>query len=362
MGSCSCYSLGSSVVHVDNKCRNGGEPKTVLGFSCGCSCNPSSATCIADLYHPGTLSAWQSNLVTSRKVRDVILPGTHHSGLVTGQTFHAGGSVLLKYVSRIIENWATAQELGVRNQLENGIRFFDLRLNSDDAKSILFLAHGEYPRLTRGVLFSSVLRDTVDFLNKSPTEFVVWRLKWEEGTSRWDLAHQLLDQHKEYFYKDNPLDVYIGNVRKHIIICSEGGGLLAHRSSMRCKGSWGSTHTSDGKELVENLNNYISGDLNVHHNEFNFLEAICTSDVKTITYGILKPDFIKNDFDSLKELAKKCNDLLGKGFLNHPRLERGNGKNKINAIMMDFINPTYSANIIAFNQAPGLWEWNTPVF
>ena len=91
------------------------------------------------------VDAWMSNVKDDMKLIDMSIPGSHDSG-ATHSIFDVAGK---------------CQELNVKQQLNIGTRFFDLRLQlvNDDFRII----HGP---VDQNLKFDSVLKDLTSFINK----------------------------------------------------------------------------------------------------------------------------------------------------------------------------------------------------
>ncbi|XP_053313486.1 PI-PLC X domain-containing protein 1 [Spea bombifrons] len=82
---------------------------------------------------------------------------------------------LAKYVPYIVRsliyNWSTTQCLSVREQLDAGIRYLDLRiaLRPDDPSFNLYFVHGFYTSVT----VEKILQEILDWLKTHPTEVLI---------------------------------------------------------------------------------------------------------------------------------------------------------------------------------------------
>lgn len=133
------------------------------------------------LFHPSTptghLTIYQSNLFDyehwmkplpdTLALSAISIPGTHNSHT----HYRALPSV-------------RCQTTDIKTQLENGIRFLDIRLQpthaTDPIKKDLYLVHGSFPiSLTGPKLFSPVLETIYTFLATHPSEIILLSLKRE---------------------------------------------------------------------------------------------------------------------------------------------------------------------------------------
>ncbi|KAF2209800.1 hypothetical protein CERZMDRAFT_46729 [Cercospora zeae-maydis SCOH1-5] len=159
--------------------------------------------------------AWMKEFHDDTSLAALSIPGTHNSPTY----YKALPSVRCQAVSP-------------REQLDNGVRFFDIRVqpqNIDDAKNDeLNLVHGVFPiSLTGPKKFRDLLSTVRDFLKENPSETVIFSLK-REG------AGDATDQHLSQILRDhytgsanteapnnwytNPKVPLLGAVRGKIII------------------------------------------------------------------------------------------------------------------------------------------------
>ncbi|KAL7271386.1 hypothetical protein RUND412_005868 [Rhizina undulata] len=152
------------------------------------------------------LNGWQGHLKDSTPLSALSIPGTHNS-----PTCH----VALPSVR--------CQAVKITEQLENGIRFFDVRCQPDDKGREMILVHGAFPiSLKRKHHLKELLKDTYDFLDAHPTESVIISLKREGRGDYSDETFSLLikdwiekDPHRWYTDVRSPT---LGNVRGKCIL------------------------------------------------------------------------------------------------------------------------------------------------
>lgn len=118
-------------------------------------------------------SNWMSSIPNSRKIIHVNIPGTHDSG-----TFNT------------VVPYAQTQSWSISEQLNNGIRFFDIRLSKvveigEEKLPVYILMHGPAP--VGGELYNDVLAPIRDFLLSNPSEMVFMSIK--EENSRLDMGN-----------------------------------------------------------------------------------------------------------------------------------------------------------------------------
>ncbi|XP_066248748.1 PI-PLC X domain-containing protein 3-like [Euwallacea similis] len=126
------------------------------------------------------LKNWMSQLPEDLKkipLNYLAIPGTHDSftaDITNSSKVSPDGEDILRalesltIVREVMANWSKTQTFNVVEQLEAGIRFFDLRfcLNSDDEH--LYFCHGLYSTEVR-----SVLTNISSYLDSHPNEVVI---------------------------------------------------------------------------------------------------------------------------------------------------------------------------------------------
>jgi 1-phosphatidylinositol phosphodiesterase len=123
-------------------------------------------------FSSANLSRWMEQLDNASPLSCLSLPGTHNS-----PTCH----VALPSVR--------CQAVGVREQLDNGVRFLDIRVSANPDNDDLTLVHAAFPISLTGNKFldSNLLNVVYSFLDANPSEAVLISLK-REGTGKGDDA------------------------------------------------------------------------------------------------------------------------------------------------------------------------------
>lgn len=118
------------------------------------------------IYSSANLQCWMQHLKDATPLSALSMPGTHNS-----PTCH-----------RALPS-VRCQAVSPRVQLDNGVRFFDIRVQPEAPNSPnLVLVHGVFPiSLTGPKHFRSLVDDVYAFLNDNPSESLVMSVK-REGT------------------------------------------------------------------------------------------------------------------------------------------------------------------------------------
>jgi len=117
------------------------------------------------IYSSANLARWMRELPDHYPLSTLSIPGTHNS-----PTCH----VALPSVR--------CQAVGVREQLDNGVRFMDIRVSADPQDDQLTLVHSAFPiSLTGSKYLSDLLSEVYAFLEANPSEVLLMSLK-REGT------------------------------------------------------------------------------------------------------------------------------------------------------------------------------------
>ena len=168
-------------------------------------------------------SDWLSMIKDDTKVCKLSIPGTHDT--MTGMGFY------LPVIKNVSNMTAISQLCTFDEQMEGGIRFFDLRpvvgidtLAKDPAeRQILRLAHG-FTEVN--VTFEESLDWMQEFLAEHPTEFFIIKIQADNGMEsqqNWtSLLHKLLSKSKydNLFIKSWRPDITVGEMRGKVLILS----------------------------------------------------------------------------------------------------------------------------------------------
>lgn len=122
---------------------------------------------------------WMKNLNDNTKLIDLSIPGTHDSG-ATHSIFDVAGK---------------CQDITIKEQLNIGVRFFDLRLQL--VNNEFNIVHGP---VDQNLKFNQVLKNMVDFISKHSSEFLIISLKKEADNVNSDQSFEevLLNELNKY--------------------------------------------------------------------------------------------------------------------------------------------------------------------
>ncbi|MCJ1419045.1 hypothetical protein MMC32_005396 [Xylographa parallela] len=223
------------------------------------------------LFSSANLQAWMRELKDETPLSALSIPGTHNSPAC----FRALPSVRCQAVSP-------------KAQLENGVRFFDIRVQpespQDPSQDGLLLVHSVFPiSLTGSKYFRDLVNQIYDFLDKNPSETVVMSLKREGTGSSTDAQlsrilknHYAADINRWYTAPHIPT---LGEARRKIVL------VRRFRLDESLKQEWnGAGWGLDAETWADNTPNATcpSGDICVQ----DFYEVLETENIdKKITYS-----------------------------------------------------------------------------
>lgn len=163
-----------------------------------------------------TDSSWMAGVSDDTMLSSVTIPGTHDS---------ATQNIILKFILQ-------CQDTTIAQQLENGYRYLDIRAAIDEGKGgdrRLKLIHSIGNCKAKKGLFAgnlyldAVVEDVYDFLEKNPTETVLFCVKAENGDDPvgevQSLLYQLIDENPDKWYLQNRIPT-IGEVRGKIVLAT----------------------------------------------------------------------------------------------------------------------------------------------
>lgn len=151
-GGKSAYFLGSDRVSLFGE-HGKDEKKTLI---CRRGGNDVNVIDVEHVYNP----SWMKRLNNNLYISEINIPGTHDSG--TGSYTGAAAP------------WAKTQNVSIKEQLDSGIRYLDIRCRHID--NVFTIHHG---KVYLGINFDGVLEDCIQFLKENPSECVLMQIKEE---------------------------------------------------------------------------------------------------------------------------------------------------------------------------------------
>lgn len=155
-------------------------------------------------------NAWMQELRDDILLSALSIPGTHNS-----PTCHVAAPSV------------RCQAVSPREQLENGVRFFDIRVQpqhpDDPGRDELALVHSAFPvSLTGTKYFRDLMRDVDDFLDRNPSETLIISLKREgTGSATDEQLSKILRDHyakPESRWYTEPRVPTLGEVRGKVVL------------------------------------------------------------------------------------------------------------------------------------------------
>ena len=159
------------------------------------------------------LNNWMQDIEDNRLVCKMSIPGTHDTGAYTGNA------------------WVKTQDKNIEQQLNSGIRFFDIRLVHQNG--VLKLCHGSHIFDTTFV--GDVLKTTAEFLKEHPSETIIMTIKRDHdldkdgGTKYRGALQKALEGDRAltpYMVKSFRSDFTLGDLRGKMLIISRDGWMM----------------------------------------------------------------------------------------------------------------------------------------
>lgn len=240
-------------------------------------------------------------------IKDIMLPGSHDSGtynITIDSEYSPDGFYFVDELNilksttlanKIFANWSKTQPLKVRQQLEQGIRYFDIRLCARG--SSVYICHGKY-----SVDFSRFIQDMKQFLDdpRYRQELVILDINHlyemnpaHHNTAINELLHSFGSKiaDKNNFGLDSALEDFWKNNKQVIIIYHDHAVRKAYPelwSSSTISSIW--PDKTNGKDLINSLNANLERRLNSEDNQrFYVVQGILTEDDKIIIKSIYNP-------------------------------------------------------------------------
>ena len=284
------------------------------------------------------VSQWMEKLPNEKKLKDLVIPGSHDSGTFSlDKNMEIGPdepNLIRKFgklVKPVVYNWSVTQSMTIYEQLRSGIRYLDLRVayRTADKNSEIRVLHGLF-----GWTIDQVLDEVNRFVANYPKEIVILDFnhfyKMDQAAHE-TLADTLLASFSEIFRApgaDGPnvtLQEMWGNEEKVIIIYHDYDVVDTYPCfwppHLICS-PW--PNTDDTNQLLEILNKQSEA-------------SSVSEDALQVTQALLTPQnltIVKHVTSTLKDvLASKCNRQVTEWL----KTLRGTKSHKFNIIFADFV-------------------------
>ena len=213
----------------------------------------------------------------NKKLRDIIIPGTHNSGTfrISPTSNFANGSEKSHFIIDIINsipllngfvdgqikdifyNWSKTQNKSIRDQLKDGIRFLDLRVAPSKQSGSLMIVHGQ-----ESIELSQGLTEIADFVKVNPKEIVFLKssISYDYSVSAsesdksdaqenmlWMIGKYLND----YAYTQNMRDASISDMWS-----SSKSIILLHNDDL--VNAWGQVKSNQHEKLLQNIDSFLA--------------------------------------------------------------------------------------------------------
>lgn len=161
--------------------------------------------CLVNPAHAQTIrSTWMAYMQDNRPLSEIVIPGTHDSGA---------------YV--IPTDIGETQDWNITQQLENGVRFLDVRIANSDFGAYPFEIRHGFERL--GNFHDLVLNPVNNFLAAHPSEVVLMSVSDEDTLDKIRFLNEVIYAPGSRFVTNANSATALGNVRGKIVLFNRMG-------------------------------------------------------------------------------------------------------------------------------------------
>ena len=299
--------IQTSKINLQSLSKN----KKYTNFSLAITLALSSNACFAD-YDP---EHWMEEVFSGRAnvpFNEIIIPGTHDSGSYDISSSskvdeECSDNVLKSLTSSITADWAQTQTQDFKQQLEGGIRYFDLRITKEDGEPWLW-------HCMLSVKLSEALEDINNFAASHPKEIIILDFQDIEVSSMIDDVHSLITNKfgsrlisSSVYKPDSPLQ-NLWNSGDNIIVVGNdrddgANGLLRYSPNTYwdrgddLKSDWANTDNDD--DLYDEVSESLASR---NMNELTVAQTVLTPD---------SSDILNLTFSDLRELNDDIDHKIG---------------------------------------------------
>lgn len=307
------------------------------------------------IYDSNDKYIWQKSIDSNRLFKDIILPGSHDSSMnscnfktkVNKGLFKIIEKIAnhSKYVNNFVKNWTITQSHNITQQLENGIRYFDLRISYDLSNKIFYISHTYVD-----AEFKTKFQEMVDFLIKYPSEYIVISIKYDfhnKNDINYDreikFINELLDKYQKYIYFRNISMNFITveDIRGKILIIYQKNNNVNISKYMFDYNQYLNEiwpNSSNIKTVLEYLDNNI-----YQINKLNCVQYVLTPSTKNIVSS-----FVKNMVSKKKTNLEYYHHIAEQNMDSLFDIVKGK-KQFVNFIITDFVDMDWSRRIVELN-------------
>ncbi|KAK6748608.1 hypothetical protein RB195_001308 [Necator americanus] len=307
---------------------------------------------------PASLANWMAHLppeMTDRPIHSLKIPGSHDSGATKSLSLKLpvanDESAPIRQLGRApcirrgIKRWAVTQSYSVRQQLDLGIRYFDLRvsyppLKIRDSSTDFRLVHALY-----GPKLKDVFEQILDFLTVNTREIIVLDMNhlYDFDTQAYNLLHDetIKSLGRSLFCPINPpsrisLDFMWRNGYRFIVFCCYTNESALFWPSYLIPSPWPDTNK------VDILLRILESDLEIRCDDPDRQGFF-------VSQGVLTPknyDVVSKWFSSLRSaLSQRATERVLQWLADLDKTKR----EKVNVVILDFVDEESSSYIISLN-------------
>lgn len=269
-------------------------------------------------------NAWMSRLSDDRAVTSLSIPGTHNSGAL----------------HEPIRGSAACQTLTIRQQLDAGVRFFDIRCRHENDQFEIY--HGP---VFQKLKFAQVEKTMAEFLAKHPTEVLLVSIK-QESTPRnnsrsfEDTMRRHIVDAEDLYSTRNGLP-RLGEVRGKIVLLRR---FLAVADLGIAATNWGHNGFHQGRQLfIQDRFELPNAEAKWQVVERAFKHSIASKD-EGILHLHFTSGYIKNvlGIPNIVAVSNATNKNLANYLVNNPA-------SRLGCVVTDFATPKLSRAVYSLN-------------
>ncbi|ORX49594.1 PLC-like phosphodiesterase [Piromyces finnis] len=156
---------------------------------------------------------WMKYISNNLYINQINIPGTHDSGTLNIGNYR--NDIFDFPIDAVISEFGQTQDLDIREQLEHGIRYLDIRITIKNKNDILYITHNGVKclkpihlnpssNINTLLYLSDVFDLCISFLNKHPTETIIIHLKCDAVPEELgkDNKYKIIKEKVESYCKD----------------------------------------------------------------------------------------------------------------------------------------------------------------
>lgn len=293
------------------------------------------------------LNRWMESISSEKTLKQITIPGSHDAGMS-----ELRNCAPLNFANHLVKT----QYDSIGKQLENGSRYFDVRIDFDKDKLVTY--HRTDGNGCSGEYFIDILNDVRNFLKNSPSEIAILKIshirdyKDHKPSEIIPKINDVINNYSDILYKSNNPEINITQVKlgdlrgKMIVVFDYDDFINPAQGKCRYRDFGDGSYNLEVFDQYSDTNNYDKMKSNQLAKWDEFSKNNESKNSLFLLSWTLTPQGFTDFFDSIENMAKEANGKLPAVLKDEFVVKR---HALPNIVYIDFLTNNISQSIVEFN-------------